>query len=120
MSFFLKMQQGMENGLPITCASCKFIQEGSWRCNRKDTCGGPHSGRDFPDYDGPLQRKLWYERCLVCGEGKPTHSMIVPDATTRFGLCSEHAKIFQKNFIPVGAQIIGRIIQPPVVIALSS
>jgi hypothetical protein len=117
MSFFQKMHDGMEAGLPITCASCSRIQPGSWRCDRKNTCGGPHSGRDFPDYSGPLQRSHFHERCLVCGSGTISHLMVIPNMPTRFGLCAAHVPIFQ-NFTPAGEQFMDRIIQPPVLIAL--
>jgi len=116
MSFFEQLQARMENGLPITCASCTFLDAVAWRCNRKDTCGGPMNGRDFPDYEGPLLRTRFHERCLCCG-GDPTYSMIVPGTTTRFGLCDAHQPLFVMMKTVTGA-LTDRIIPQPVILAV--
>lgn len=115
MSFLDRMLTGMSKGLPITCASCFHLNTTVWKCDRKDTCGGPMVGRDFPDYTGPLNREKLQERCLVCGEGKLSHSMLV--GATRFGLCATHVEIFRKLKSPTG-HITDRIIAPPVILEL--
>jgi hypothetical protein len=105
----------MGKGLPITCASCFHLNTAVWKCDRKDTCGGPMVGRDFPDYEGVLNRDRFQERCLVCGGGALSHSMLI--GTTRFGLCAEHVSIFQTLKSPTG-HITDRIIPPPVILEL--
>lgn len=115
MSFFERMQIGMAQGLPITCSSCFHLNNATWRCDRKDTCGGPMTGRDFPEYHGVLSRERFQERCLVCGEGKLSHSMLV--GNTRFGLCVAHVAIFRTLKSPTG-HITDRIIPPPTIIEL--
>jgi hypothetical protein len=114
------MQTAMAQGLPITCASCCHLatpEHALWRCNRLDTCGGPLSGRDFPDYDGVISRDRFQERCLCCGGENLSHTMIVPGTTTRFGLCALHAPIFEQTKTIEG-HTTDRIIQRPVLIAL--
>jgi len=61
------------------------------RCGQT-TCGGPASGRAFPDYNGPIPRANFAAACLVCFRPDPTHLVVVGD--DKFGLCDEHYHIF--------------------------
>lgn len=120
MSFFKRMTEAMSQGLPITCASCCHLttpEHQLWRCSRQESCGGPLSGRDFPDYDGVISRARFQERCLCCGIDELSHVMLVTGSTTRFGLCAEHVEIFRAPKTIEG-HTTDRIIPPLVLIEL--
>lgn len=108
-------------GLPITCSTCKLLDRetpGTWRCNQKGKCGGPFVGRDFPAYDGPINRSHWRERCLCCGSSALVATMIVPGSETRFGLCAAHVSIFERPL--KGEQLVGQLIAAPIVMRLAT
>jgi hypothetical protein len=83
----------MQQGAPISCATCRFFHEGKMHCNKSD-CGGPASGRDFPCYEGPIPREKFVERCLICGTGETAFHIVLGEGKTKFALCMKHRKIF--------------------------
>ena len=97
----------MAGGLPITCSTCPAYYAGNGRCGKK-SCGGPVFGRDFPDYSGPIPRRSFAERCLVCGEGAIKALLMVN--TTRFGLCARH-QTFYETLAPFAPK--DQVLPPP-------
>ena len=83
----------MSQGAPVTCATCRHFHEGNMRCG-KPNCGGPGVGRDFPDYDGPIPRERFVERCLVCGGENIEFHIALGGDKTKFALCKKHRKVF--------------------------
>lgn len=81
----------LSKGAPLTCASCPFFHEGNGYCGKLE-CGGPGAGKDFPLYAGPIPRESFIDRCLVCGDGSPTH--IIIGLPTKFGLCQKHRRVY--------------------------
>jgi len=86
------IETAMAAGAPTTCATCRRFHEGNMFCGRS-TCGGPGAGRDFPDYDGPIPREKFAERCLVCGAANP--KFVIAGLATSFRLCSKHKTVFK-------------------------
>ena len=103
----------MNSGAPVTCATCRHFHEGNMRCGKTE-CGGPGRGRDFPDYDGPIPREKFVDRCLICGVGDVAfHIVMGPDKTT-YALCKKHRRVYDH----VGTQE-GEIKHPVRLIAIS-
>lgn len=60
----------MRTGLSFVCSACEHWHEARDRgldvaCNKK--CGGPMSGKGFPEYKGPYASSL-SEYCFICGK----------------------------------------------------
>lgn len=90
-----QITEATSKGLPITCATCKHMwadQGLKENCGKQATCGGPTSGRAFPDYDGPISRANFASCCLLCFRPEPTFLVVVGE--TKFGLCDEHYHVF--------------------------
>jgi hypothetical protein len=100
----------MRHGAPLTCATCRHFHDNRGWCGKQETCGGPPSGRDFPDYDGPVTRSNFATRCLICGHGEiTTHALV---GKTKFGLCTVHRRVF----VHVGRDP-GQLVHPVVTVA---
>lgn len=93
--------EAMQAGAPTTCATCVHWHANNGYCGI-ETCGGPPRGRDFPDYEGPIPREKFVERCLICGDGNITHMIV--GLGTKFSLCWRHRKVFEK-LSPIPDQI---------------
>lgn len=92
-------------GFSVSCATCEHLKF-AWDTNAEDcghiiTCGGPVFGRGFPDYKGPLSTQAFEKLCLVCGVEDADY--LVFGGLRRFGLCSNHQKVFDNIKAP-GAQ----------------
>ena len=86
--------RAMQNGAPVTCATCPRYHNGGGLCGMQ-TWGGPLLGRDFPDYNGLIPRERFVDRCLVCGSDKPRFGII--GLPTKFSLCAKHKKLFSES-----------------------
>lgn len=102
----------MSQGAPVTCATCRHFHEGNMHCGQTE-CGGPSAGRDFPNYDGPIPRRRFVERCLICGSGEIAFLIVLSEGKTKFSLCKRHKKVFEY----VGAAE-GKINRPVKLVAL--
>jgi len=98
------VQNALNKGFPITCATCRYLYKGlnenKEDCGKSD-CGGPLSGKGFPLYDGQITKTNFPNICLICGDNKVTHLILVND-NDKFGLCDQHHKIYDSAFNPVG------------------
>jgi len=91
----------LDQGAPVSCATCRWFHEGNMRCGKSE-CGGPAVGRDFPDYDGPIPREKFIERCLVCGDNAIKFHIIVGEGKTNFALCKRHRGVYAHVGAPKG------------------
>ena len=55
-------------------------------------CGGPGAGKDFPEYEGPIPRESFVNRCLVCGNGDV--KFLIAGLDTKFSLCKKHRTVY--------------------------
>ena len=108
----LAMARAMDQGAPITCATCRHFHENKANCGQQ-TCGGPTLGRDFPDYDGPIPREKLVERCLVCGARNTEFRIAGLD--TKLSLCRKHKKVYDY----IGTPLPDQIKHPVVVLAVA-
>lgn len=78
------------SGYSHWCSMCRHmwlaVDAGRQSCGKD--CGGPISGRSFPEYDGPLSGVLKSGPCFVCGEAS-THRVECADGGV-LGVCSDH------------------------------
>ncbi len=107
------MARALDQGAPISCATCRHFYEGNSHCKQQE-CGGPTLGRDFPSYDGPIPRDKFVERCLVCGHGNPGFRIV--GLATKFSLCRKHRKVYDH----IGTPSPDQLKHPVTVIAVSS
>ena len=98
----LAMARALDEGAPITCATCRHYHEGNSNCGKQE-CGGPTLGRDFPTYDGPIPRDKFVERCLLCGTGEPGWRIVGLD--TKFSLCRKHRQAYDHIDTPTPDQL---------------
>lgn len=93
----LKIAEAVRGGLSPVCATCKKFWEGQERglqgCTGR-SCAGPLSGKDFPEYEGPISDfSRW---CFVCGE-ESTCAVQAPQSIRMIGVCDTHIKMFRNS-----------------------
>lgn len=92
-----EINQLISEGYPLTCATCTHFHESRIKkapnCG-KSQCGGPLLGRDFPDYKGQFSREKLASVCLMCGDSILSVLILPHGSSSRFGLCSNHEKLY--------------------------
>lgn len=78
-------------GYAFPCAFCErlhvFRGKKAPSCEM-ESCGGPFSGRSFPDYKGPLTRSTLATHCFMCGDD--VKEAIVAKDGGYIGVCDKH------------------------------
>lgn len=103
------MKKAMDSGLSPVCATCTKYWEGMDKglgaCTGK-ACAGPIAGKDFPEYDGPMEQLDKY--CFAC----TSHATMVikpTEGTRLIGICDEHLQLIDRlrpeNFASAGVEV---------------
>lgn len=105
-----RAEAAVRGGLSFPCALCDRHWSG---CDRGlshcgvELCGGPLSGRTFPEYRGPLPKGDWPMLCFRCGEDGKDEALelfkVIGGGEKKLAVCKEHRSLLaQATVIFVG------------------
>lgn len=90
----------MQMGYAFVCSHCAKLQrpaaKGIRACEAANSikeCGGPLSGKAFPEYEGPLTRDAIADLCFRCG--KQSSNLVQVGGTGFVGACKEHVEMLR-------------------------
>jgi hypothetical protein len=100
----------LQMGYAFVCAHCAKLHRPAARGLRSceaamgtSECGGPLSGRAFPEYEGPLTRQSIADLCFRCGER--SENLVQVGGAGFVGACKEHVEMLRpqsgKAMVPV-------------------
>lgn len=85
------IDQAIREKVSAVCAQCVLF----WRARAKglsscgQDCGGPISGRDFPQYQGSIT--VFDSFCFVCRDDSVC-CVKIPESSRQFGVCKRHLR----------------------------
>lgn len=97
-----KLKEALTKGFNVICATCQHhwdgVDKGRSSCGDKE-CGGPVSGKEFPNYKGDIIRERFDSFCICCLKPELKFKIAV-NGKAAFGLCALHEKAF--HFLKTG------------------